>query len=124
MKIERLEVFVIGDGPEIDPDKGGVEPLACVRVHADGLPDEHVAAVLPLVPAMVRAMIEVQLLCGCRPQDVVQMRPASRRSNGQAISISVAPSGRGAGCEPRPSNMSPRSQRPGRSRKCVPVWRS
>ncbi|MES2789871.1 MAG: mandelate racemase/muconate lactonizing enzyme family protein [Planctomycetota bacterium] len=36
MKISRLEVFVIGDGPEIDPDKGGVEPLACIRVHTDG----------------------------------------------------------------------------------------
>jgi L-alanine-DL-glutamate epimerase-like enolase superfamily enzyme len=35
MKIARLEVFVMGDGPEIDPDKGGVEPLACVRVHTD-----------------------------------------------------------------------------------------
>ena len=38
LKITRLEVFVIGDGPEIDPDKGGVEPLACLRVHtSDGL---------------------------------------------------------------------------------------
>ena len=27
LKITRLETFVIGDGPEIDPDKGGVEPL-------------------------------------------------------------------------------------------------
>lgn len=36
MKITRFEVFVIGDGPEIDPDKGGVEPLACLRVHTDG----------------------------------------------------------------------------------------
>src|SRR5947209_5321668 len=35
MNISRLEVFVIGDGPEIDPDKGGVEPLACLRVHTD-----------------------------------------------------------------------------------------
>ena len=35
MKITRLEVFVIGDGPEIDPDKGGVEPLACLRVQTD-----------------------------------------------------------------------------------------
>lgn len=35
MKIARLETFVIGDGPEIDPDKGGVEPLACIRVHTD-----------------------------------------------------------------------------------------
>lgn len=36
MKISRLEVFVIGDGPEIDPDKGGVEPLACIKIHTDG----------------------------------------------------------------------------------------
>ena len=35
MKIARLETFVIGDGPEIDPDKGGVEPLACIRIHLD-----------------------------------------------------------------------------------------
>jgi L-alanine-DL-glutamate epimerase-like enolase superfamily enzyme len=35
MIIDRLETFVIGDGPEIDPDKGGVEPLACIRVHTD-----------------------------------------------------------------------------------------
>ena len=33
--ITRLETFVIGDGPGIDPDKGGVEPIACVRVHTD-----------------------------------------------------------------------------------------
>lgn len=36
MKIVRLEVFVLGDGPDIDPDKGGVEPLACIRMHTDG----------------------------------------------------------------------------------------
>ena len=35
LKITRLETFVIGDGPEIDPDRGGVEPLACLRVHTD-----------------------------------------------------------------------------------------
>jgi L-alanine-DL-glutamate epimerase-like enolase superfamily enzyme len=34
-KIVRLETFVIGDGPEIDPDKGGVEPLAGLLVHTD-----------------------------------------------------------------------------------------
>ena len=34
-KITRLETFVIGDGPDIDPDQGGVEPLACLRVHTD-----------------------------------------------------------------------------------------
>ncbi len=33
--ITRLETFVIGDGPGIDPDKGGVEPIACIRVHTD-----------------------------------------------------------------------------------------
>lgn len=36
LSITRLETFVIGDGPEIDPDKGGIEPLACLRVHTDG----------------------------------------------------------------------------------------
>lgn len=35
LRICRLETFVIGDGPEIDPDKGGVEPLACLRVYTD-----------------------------------------------------------------------------------------
>jgi L-alanine-DL-glutamate epimerase-like enolase superfamily enzyme len=35
LTITRLETFVIGDGPEIDPDKGGIEPLACLRVHTD-----------------------------------------------------------------------------------------
>lgn len=35
LRIVRLETFVIGDGKEIDPDKGGVEPLACIRVHTD-----------------------------------------------------------------------------------------
>ncbi|CAN5793292.1 mandelate racemase/muconate lactonizing enzyme family protein [soil metagenome] len=35
MKITRLETFVIGDGREIDPDKGGIEPLACIRVYTD-----------------------------------------------------------------------------------------
>lgn len=36
--------------------------------------DDHVRKVLPVLPAAVRAMVEVQRLCGCRPQDVVQMR--------------------------------------------------
>ncbi len=34
-KIVRLETFVMGDGAEIDPDQGGVEPLACLRVYTD-----------------------------------------------------------------------------------------
>jgi integrase len=37
-------------------------------------PAAHVDAVLPLVPPTVRTMIEVQRLCGCRPQDVVALR--------------------------------------------------
>jgi hypothetical protein len=39
------------------------------------VPDGHVEAILPHVPAMVRTMIEVQRLCGGRPQDIVEMRP-------------------------------------------------
>ncbi|MBI3922735.1 MAG: mandelate racemase/muconate lactonizing enzyme family protein [Armatimonadetes bacterium] len=35
MKITALETFVIGDRANIDPDKGGIEPLACIRVHTD-----------------------------------------------------------------------------------------
>jgi len=38
------------------------------------VPADHVNAVLPLVQAVVRTMIEVQRLCGGRPQDVVVMR--------------------------------------------------
>lgn len=38
MKITALETFVIGDGPEIDPDKGGIVPLAVIRVHTDDGP--------------------------------------------------------------------------------------
>ncbi len=36
MKIESLETFVIGDGPDVDPDQGGVEPLACLQIRTDG----------------------------------------------------------------------------------------
>jgi integrase len=38
------------------------------------VPPAHVEAVLLLVPPTVRTMIEVQRLCGCRPQDVVAVR--------------------------------------------------
>lgn len=40
------------------------------------VPEEHITAVLPLVPEMIRAMIQFQLLSGCRPQEVVQLRLA------------------------------------------------
>lgn len=36
---------------------------------------EHVAATLSALPLTVRIMVEVQLLCGGRPQDMVEMRP-------------------------------------------------
>lgn len=35
MRITHLHAFVIGDVGRIDPDKGGVEPLACIEVHTD-----------------------------------------------------------------------------------------
>src|SRR5262249_31360202 len=39
------------------------------------VPDEHVAAVLPLVSEPVRAMIELQSACGARPGEILRMRP-------------------------------------------------
>jgi len=52
--------------------KGGAREKPRIRP----VKKEHVEIVLPRVPATVRAMIEVQRLCGGRPQDVVQMRAA------------------------------------------------
>lgn len=56
MQISRLEVFVLGDGPEIDPDKGGVEPLACIRIHTDeGL--TGLSEVFRVPPGVVQATV-------------------------------------------------------------------
>ena len=56
MKITRLETFVIGDGPEIDPDQGGIEPLACLRVHTDaGL--SGLSEVFRVPPGVVQATV-------------------------------------------------------------------
>ena len=56
MQIVRLEVFVIGDGPEIDPDQGGVEPLACIKVHTDeGL--TGLSEVFRVPPGVVQATV-------------------------------------------------------------------
>lgn len=56
MKITQLETFVFGDGPEIDPDQGGVEPLACVRIHTDvGL--TGLAEVFRVPPGVVQATV-------------------------------------------------------------------
>jgi hypothetical protein len=35
---------------------------------------EHVHATLPFLPAPVRAMVELQRLIGCRPEEVLSMR--------------------------------------------------
>jgi L-alanine-DL-glutamate epimerase-like enolase superfamily enzyme len=57
MKITQLDVFVVGDGPDVDPDKGGVEPLACVRLHTDhGL--TGLAEVFRVPPGVVRVTVE------------------------------------------------------------------
>jgi integrase len=45
-------------------EKGRVRPV----------PSEHVDAVLPHLPPIVRAMVEVHRLCGGRPQDIVSIR--------------------------------------------------
>ena len=56
MKITHLETFVIGDGPDIDPDKGGVEPLACVQVHTDeGV--TGLSEVFRVPPGVVQAVV-------------------------------------------------------------------
>ncbi len=38
------------------------------------VPDEHVEAVLPFLTPQIRAMVQVQALCGARPGEIVQMR--------------------------------------------------
>lgn len=56
MRITRLETFVIGDGPHIDPDQGGVEPMACLRIHTDaGL--SGLAEVFRVPPGVVQATV-------------------------------------------------------------------
>lgn len=55
-RITRLETFVIGDGPDIDPDQGGVEPLACLRIHTDdGL--SGFSEVFRVPPGVVQATV-------------------------------------------------------------------
>ena len=56
MKASRFEVFVLGDGPDIDPDQGGVEPLACIRIHTDeGL--TGLSEVFRVPPGVVQATV-------------------------------------------------------------------
>lgn len=52
----RLETYVIGDGRGIDPDQGGVEPLALIRIHADnGL--SGFSEVFRVPPGVVQATV-------------------------------------------------------------------
>lgn len=46
------------------------------------VPDEHVDAVLPHLPEVVRAMVQFQRQTGCRPQDVCIMRPCDVDTSG------------------------------------------
>jgi integrase len=39
------------------------------------VPESHIEATLPHLPLVVRVMVQVQRLCGGRPQDIVEMRP-------------------------------------------------
>lgn len=56
MKITHLETFVIGDGRDIDPDKGAIEPLACLRVHTDaGI--SGLSEVFRVPPGVVQATV-------------------------------------------------------------------
>jgi integrase len=56
--------------PGLKKDKGSAREKPRVKP----VPEAFVEAVLPLVPPTVRTMIEVQRLCGGRPQDIVGMR--------------------------------------------------
>ena len=53
--------------------RGKTEARETPRVRP--VPDEAVDRVLTVLRPTVRAMVEIQRLSGCRPQDVVQMRP-------------------------------------------------
>jgi L-alanine-DL-glutamate epimerase-like enolase superfamily enzyme len=56
MRITRLETFVIGDADSVDPDKGGIEPIACIRVHTDdGL--AGLSEVFRVPPGVVQATV-------------------------------------------------------------------
>jgi integrase len=60
-----LRVTGLRKGKSVAREKPPVRPVR----------DADVEAVLPLVPPMVRTMIEVQGLSGARPQEIVEMRP-------------------------------------------------
>jgi len=45
-------------------------------------PDEVVLATLPHLSPIVQVMVQVQILCGCRPQDIVEMKAADIDTRG------------------------------------------
>lgn len=56
MRITHLDVSAIGDGPDVDPDKGGVEPLAIIQVRTDaGL--SGLSEVFRVPPGVARAAV-------------------------------------------------------------------
>jgi L-alanine-DL-glutamate epimerase-like enolase superfamily enzyme len=56
MRITHLDVSAIGDGPDIDPDQGGVEPLAIIHVRTEeGL--SGLSEVFRVPPGVVRAAV-------------------------------------------------------------------
>ncbi|MCR9248567.1 MAG: site-specific integrase [bacterium] len=61
--LQSVEGLRRGRGGAREPE--GVTPV----------PDEHVERALPFMPPTVRAMVELQLLTGCRPGEVVVVRP-------------------------------------------------
>jgi integrase len=40
------------------------------------IPEEHIAASLPFMPPIVRDMVRLQRLSGCRPEEICMLRPA------------------------------------------------
>jgi len=56
MRITHFDISAIGDGPDVDPDKGGVEPLAIIQVRTDeGLTGLSECFRVP--PGVVRATV-------------------------------------------------------------------
>ncbi len=53
--------------------RGKTEARETERVRP--VPQEHVDAALPFMPPAVRAMVRLQLLTGCRPEEVCRLRP-------------------------------------------------
>src|SRR5436309_1994774 len=77
MKIARLEVFVISDGPDIDPDKGGVEPMFA----------QQVARAERLAALGYRAVQIEPMMCS--PTDVVELARRFRAALGDTPTLMV-----------------------------------